>query len=88
MSESPQRGRLAGQGSSSLSTKAGSRSRKGSLGSRLVQRLRKRDSDDVFEDLAEAVSGPSSFTIGTVDEKAKPEHLVILVNGIAGRWAS
>jgi hypothetical protein len=35
-------------------------------------------------DDAPAESAPSSFTLGTVDEKARPEHLVILVNGIAG----
>jgi hypothetical protein len=27
----------------------------------------------------------SSFTLGVTNENARPEHLVILVNGIAGR---
>lgn len=65
----------------------GSLRRKGSLGNRLLRKLSsKRDGEDGLADLAESVSGPSSFTLGTVDEKAKPEHLVILVNGIAGRY--
>jgi len=83
MSESGQ-GRSSVGRESSLSTKAGSLSTKDSLSSRLWRKLSGRAGDGVFENIKEAVSGPSSITLGP--ENAKPDHLVVLVNGINGRY--